>query len=195
MRSYRRDVVSCILSVSLVLCCAPSLWALEIIWGAPEFGDQQSAAAPGAAPEAPASPADSEGAGLEDGFRGVSWGTTREDMEDELHMEFLQCLELPGGRLNCALKGANKSIRDIPLILLRYKFVNDVFYGISFKYDSKYEKELYAIYKEVLGPPTGYRESFPVWDGEDYAAWATDTHFSFSSKKVIKRKRHRGGTF
>ena len=54
---------------------------------------------------------------------------------------------------------------------------------------------MYAIYKEILGPPTDYRESYPVWHGDTYEAWATNTHFSFSSKKVVKKRKHKGGTF
>lgn len=189
-----RNILNCFVLSAAVLCCAGSAWALDIEWGAPGFGGPADGSA-AYAPAPPESEAQLEGSGLENGFRGVTWGTTKEDMEDTLHMEFIQCLEMPGNRLNCALSGANRSIRDIPLLLLRYKFLHEIFYGISLKYKAKYEKDMYAIFKEVLGPPTGYRESFPVWHGRTFEAWATDTHFSFSSKKVLKKKRHGGGTF
>ena len=123
-----RNILTCFALLSFFICCASPVSALEIEWGAQNVRTD-AADASVIAPEIEATDAasDLESGGLEKGFRGVSWGKTKEQMEDELHMEFVQCLELPGERLNCALEGANKSIRDIPLILLRYKFIGEVF--------------------------------------------------------------------
>lgn len=191
MRFFCHTILNCFVMLVVFLSCTQSVFALEIEWGAPVFSGAMES--PSAVIQT--APASVEGSGLENGFRGVAWGTTKDKMEDTYHMEFMQCLEMPGERLNCAVKGANKSIRDIPLLLLRYKFIREIFYGISFKYDAKYEKDMYAIYNEILGPPSGYRESFPVWHGNTYEAWATNTHFSFSSKKGLKKKEHGRGTF
>ena len=196
MYLFSRNILNCFMLLAAALCFASPVSALEIEWGYPFSGETfvtQSSVAPDAVPAQ--SNEALEGAGLEKGFRGVSWGMSKEEMEDGLQMEFVQCIEMPGERLNCAVKGANKSIRDIPLQLLRYKFFNEVFYGISFKYNAKYEKDMYAVLKEVLGPPSDYRETFPVWHGDSFEAWATNTHFSFSSKKILKTKKHSGGTF
>lgn len=128
------------------------------------------------------------------GFRNDAWGTEKDDIEDR-HM-LQQCAVIGPALENCVVTDANLSIGPIPLQSLRYIFFDEKFAGVALKYPPAYEKDMFQKIVELLGDPSGERDSFPVWELPYVSAWASDTHFSLRSKRVMGQSApDSGGTF
>ena len=131
---------------------------------------------------------------LRTGFRGLEWGTELDVVEDYHTLE--QCWEIGPEALNCSVVDANRSLGDVPLQHVRYLFFQERFYGVSLKYAPAQQERIRVMVEDLLGPPTGERDRFPLWDLPEIKAWASDTHFSVQSKKVLGvEKKDSGGTF
>ncbi len=129
------------------------------------------------------------------GFRGIAWGTGKSDVKDKQPLD--NCVEMNSMEENCNAPEANLSVKDVPLIHLRYQFLDDKFYGISMKFAPKFQKRMRLIMSELLGPPTGLRDNYiPLWDLPDINVWVSDTHLSVKWKKILGEvKEHKDGGF
>lgn len=113
------------------------------------------------------------------GFRGLAWGTSFDDVEEQYD---LVCNELSDVELSCHAKNAVHAVDEIPLVYVRFVFLDEAFTGISLKYDEKYYKPMLKKLLALLGDPTAERESFPVWELPMISAWASNTHFALRKR-------------
>lgn len=128
------------------------------------------------------------------GFRGVAWGTSFEELEESHALD--QCWLIGPGVRNCNVGNANLSLGNVPLEHIRFMFSGDTFFAVSLKYAPQYQKDVLQKVIALLGEPTGERDTFPTWDLEYLAVWASDTHFSVTSKRTLGGSvQHSGGTF
>lgn len=129
------------------------------------------------------------------GFRHVAWGTEKDDVEERHVLN--QCMNIGMGIENCNVADANLSLGQTPLKHVRFLFLNDAFYGVSLKYAPIHQKDIYQQITELIGPPTGEQDSFPLWDLEQIIIWASDTHFSLRCKTIpgSNAEPDSGGTF
>ncbi len=157
-------------SILLVAFMIPAAWATDVQWGVDESGEN-----------------------LNRGFRGVPWGASKSEVEKQETLD--GCVEMSPVEENCNAPQANLSVKTVPLIHIRYQFLKDQFYGVAFKYQPMYHKEMLGIVEGMLGAPTLMRDNIPVWDLPDILAWCSNTHFSVKSKKILGEEVHKGGGF
>jgi len=127
------------------------------------------------------------------GFRDVAWGSEKDEIGEKYTLDM--CTEVGPKMENCNVADANRSLGDIPLQHVRFFFYDEIFFGVSLKYEPAYEQDVLKKVVELLGEPTGERDNFPIWDLPRISVWASDTHFSLRSKTVFGQPEKSGGTF
>jgi len=130
-------------------------------------------------------------ANLKDGFRGMPWGSKKSDMKA---LEFTDCKQMDQLVENCSAEKSTLKLDDAPLVHIRYKFVDDAFFGIALKFEAKHAEKVQALIYKELGQPTEFKDRIPQWKTEVFTAWLSSTHFSIDAKKpleeaIAKRKK------
>ncbi len=163
--------LACIaVSVLVVIVLTSAAYAADVQWGVEETAEN-----------------------LNWGFRGTPWGAEKSEVEKLQPLD--GCVEMNPVELNCNATQANLSIKNVPLVHIRYQFLKEKFYGVALKFQPAYRKEMRAMVEELLGAPTGTRDNIPIWDLPDIMAWCSDTHFSVKAKKILGEEIHKGGGF
>lgn len=99
----------------------------------------------------------SSAAGLQDGFRGIKWGTPFSDIKDRA-FEATDGIGFLHHADEYTVKKDNLSIGNIPLDYISYFFDKDThkFVGISMRYDNKHDKAMKSAVLQAFGGEKGF---------------------------------------
>lgn len=126
---------------------------------------------------------DSSLGSLKDGFRGVAWGAKKGDLKT---LGIYDCKQMDAIVENCgAEKGVNK-LEGVPLTLLRYKFANEAFFGLTMKFEARQMDIVKGLIVRELGSPSEVHDGVAHWKNEVFAAWMSNTHFVVNAKKPVE---------
>jgi hypothetical protein len=120
---------------------------------------------------------------LKEGFRGVAWGTKKGDMKA---LGIYDCKQMDAIIENCAAEKGVKKLETVPLTLLRYKFADEAFFGLTMKFDAKQADMAKGFIVRELGQPSEVQQGVAYWKGDEFTAWMSNTHFVVNAKKPVE---------